>query len=136
MIHRNLAISLGFAGAYLGGAFALKAAERAGFIPHDAASHALQVFNGLILAVYANALPKKLGTFRDPMAAMRWEKVARVSGWAFMLGGVGFAVTSLLPVPFEVPIALLGSATAYVLGYSAWAFMECDPRRGQPTQGA
>ena len=32
MIHRNLAVTLGFTGAYLGGAFALKAAEHAGFI--------------------------------------------------------------------------------------------------------
>ncbi|HEX3363505.1 hypothetical protein [Phenylobacterium sp.] len=132
MIHRNLAISLGFAGAYIGGAFALKAAERAGFIPHGAGGQALQVFNGLTLAVYGNFLPKRLGNFRNPASAMRMEQVLRVSGWAFMLGGLGFAVTSLLPVPFTVPIAVLSAATAYVLGYSAWAFMEHGPRKGEP----
>ena len=132
MIHRNLAVTLGFTGAYLGGAFALKAAEHAGLIPHGAGGQALQVFNGLAVAVYGNYLPKQLGRFRDPMSAMRWEKVTRVSGWAFTLGGLAFAVTSVLPVPFEVPIALLGSATAYVLGYSTWAFMEHGPRECEP----
>ena len=45
---------------------------------------------------------------------------------------MGFALTSLLPLPFEVPIAVLGSATAYVLGYSVWAFMVTDKRSGGP----
>jgi hypothetical protein len=94
---------------------------------------ALQVFSGLVLAVYANFLPKTLGTFREPMSAMRMEAVLRVSGWAFMLGGLGYALTSLLPLPDTVPIALLGTATAYVLGYSAWAYLEHGPRKGSPT---
>lgn len=132
LIHRNLAFSLAAAGLYLGGAFALKAAERAGYLPHDVAPRALQVFNGLALAVYANALPKRLGSFRNPAQAVRMEQVLRVGGWAFTLGGLGFAVTSLLPVPDTLPIALLSAATAYVLGYSAWAFMECEPREGEP----
>lgn len=129
MIHRNLAISLATAGTYIAGALALKAAERAGLLAHDIAPRALQVFSGLILAVYANFLPKTLGTFRDPMSAMRMESVMRVSGWAYMLGGLAFAVTSLPPLPEAVPIAALGTATAYALGYAAWAFMEHD-RRG------
>ena len=58
------------------------------------------------------------------------QAVLRVSGWAFMLGGLAFAITSLLPLPSEVPLAVLGSATAYVLGYSVWAFMVTDKRKG------
>lgn len=133
MIHRNLAIALVTAGTYIGGAFALKAAEKAGVLPPDAAGRALQVFSGLTLAVYANFLPKTLGTYRDPASAQRMEQVLRVSGWAYMLGGLAFAATSLLPRPDAVPIALLGTATAYVLGYSVWAFMEHTPGKGRPT---
>ena len=129
MIHRNTKVALVTAGVYLAGAYALKRAEVSGLLPHGTGVRALQVFSGLVLAVYANFLPKTLGTFRDPMSAMRMEQVLRASGWAFMLGGLGFAVTSLLPLPEEVPIAVLGAATAYVLGYSAWAFME--PTRGK-----
>jgi hypothetical protein len=133
MIHRNTAIALVTAGAYIGGALALKAMEKSGWFSHDTAVRALQVFSGLALAVYANFLPKTLGTFRDLISAQRMEQVLRVSGWAFMIGGVGYALTSLLPLPDAVPTAILGTATAYVLGYTAWAFMEHGPRKGAPT---
>ena len=132
-IHRNLAASLIAAGLYLAGALALKGVERAGYVPHDTAVRAFEVFNGLALAVYANFLPKTLGTFRNPMAAMRMQAVMRVNGWAFVLGGLGYALVSLLPLPDTVGLALLGGATAYVLGYSAWAFMECDREERRPT---
>ena len=128
-IHRNLATALIAAGGYIAGAFALKLAERAGYISHDVAVRALQVFNGLALAVYANFLPKSIGKFRNVAMAMCMEQILRVSGRAFMLGGLAFAVTSALPLPYTVPIALLGTATAYVLGYSVWAFMIEAPRR-------
>ena len=39
-------------------------------------------------------------------------------------------MTSLLPLPDAIPLAVLGTATAYVLGYSAWAFMEHGPGEG------
>jgi len=130
MIHRNLAVALVSAGTYIGGALALKAAEKAGLMPHDTAIRAFEVLSGLALAVYANFLPKSIGRFRDPASAMCMQSVLRVSGWAYMLGGLAFAVTSLLPVPDAVPAILLGTATAYVLGYSTWAFMVRSPSSG------
>lgn len=133
MIHRNLAIALVTAGTFIGGAFAFRIAEHAGLMSHEVAVRALQVFSGLALAVYANFLPKTLGTYRDPDSAKRMEQVLRVGGWAFTLGGLAFAVTAFLPLPDAVPIALLGSATAYVLGYSAWAFMEPSSYGRRPT---
>ena len=130
MIHRNLATALIAAGGYIGGALALKAAEKAGLIPHDLVLRGFCVFSGLALAVYANFLPKSIGTFRDPVSAMCMQSVLRVSGWAYMLGGLAFAVTNLLQVPYPIPAILLLVATAYVLGYSAWAFMERSPSSG------
>jgi hypothetical protein len=132
MIHRNLATALIAAGTYIGGAFALKVAERAGYLSHDTAIRAIAVFTGLALAVYANFMPKKIGSFRNPASAIRMEQVLRVSGWAYMLGGLAYAIASLLPLPDDVPVALLGTATAYVLGYTIWAFMEHGPRKGGP----
>jgi hypothetical protein len=132
MIHRNLRTALIAAGGYIAGALALTLAEKAGYLSHDTAARALQVFNGLALAVYANFLPKTLGNFRNPAQALCMEQVLRVSGWAFMLGGLGFAVASLLPLRVEVPITLLGSATAYVLGYSIWAFCVRWPSNRDP----
>jgi len=129
-IHRNLATALIAAGGYIAGALLLKLVEKGGYISHDAAVRALAVFNGLALATYANFLPKSIGKFKDPASALCMESVLRVSGWAFMLGGLAFAITSLLPVPDTVPLALLATATAYVLGYSIWAFMGPARRKG------
>jgi hypothetical protein len=128
MIHRNLAIALISAGGYIAGALALKIAEKTGLLSHAGTLQAFQVFSGLALAVYANFLPKTLGTFRNPESAMRMEAVLRVSGWVYMLGGLAYALTSLLPLPEAVPIACLGSATAYALGYAVFAFSPW-PRR-------
>ena len=132
-IHRNLAVALITAGTYLGGAMAVKAAEHAGLFTHDVGVRAYGVFTGLVLAAYGNALPKTVGTFRTPMAAMRMQAVLRVGGWAFTLGGLAYAVASLLPVPTDVGPVLLAVATAYVMGYSGWAFMECDRGKSRPT---
>jgi hypothetical protein len=133
-IHRNSAVALIAAGGYIAGAFALKFAEKAGYLSHDTAVRALPVFNGLAIAIYGNFLPKTVGRVRNPAQAIRMQAALRASGWAFMLGGAGYAVANLLPLPFEVSIAILSSATAYVLGYSAWAFMETDKHKGGPAQ--
>jgi hypothetical protein len=127
MINRNLAVSAIAAASYVAGALALKAAEKAGYLSHDTVVRTLAVFTGLGLAVYGNFLPKSLNTaqLRNPMVAMRMQSVQRVSGWAFTLGGLGYALTSLLPLPMSVSLAVLGSATAYVLGYFFWTVMEC-----------
>ena len=129
MIHRNLAVTLGWAGGYAAGVVALQAAEAAGFLPHD--GRPVAVFTGIILALYANYLPKALGKLGDAETAMRWQSVLRVSAWGYTVGGLAFAVTSLLPLPEAVPLSIIGAATAYVLGYSAWAFME-RPSGSQP----
>lgn len=131
---KNLTTALVAAGGYILGALALKAAERAGYMSHDTAVRALQVFTGVALAVYGNFLPKTPGRVRNPAQAIRMQAALRASGWAFMLGGAGYALANLLPVPFEVSIAILGSATAYVLGYCAWAFMETDKPKGGSAQ--
>lgn len=131
MIHKNLAIALVAAGTYIGGALALKAAEHAGLLSHEVTVRAVGVFSGLQLAIYANFLPKTAGNIPNPVTAACMQSVLRVSGWAYTLGGLAFAVANLLLVPYPVPAVLLGVATAYALGYSAWAFMERPP--GKPT---
>ncbi|WP_394760515.1 hypothetical protein [Phenylobacterium sp.] len=127
MIARRLTQSLIAAAVLLAAALGLKFAERGGLVSHDMALRAVQALIGLGLAVYANVMPKRLGRFRNPAAAQRAQAALRTGGWAFTLGGLGYAVTSLLPVPDLVPVILLSTATAYVLGYAAWAFATCPP---------
>jgi hypothetical protein len=131
--NRKLVIALAIAGSYIAASLALKAAEKAGFASHEVVGRALGVITGLGLAVYANFMPKMLGAFRSRDSAMRMEQMLRVGGWVFMLGGLGYALAYLLPVPYTVAIAVLGSATAYMLGYSLWAVMEHSGRKGGPS---
>ena len=130
-MHRNSAIALVAAGSYIAGVFAIKLAERAGHLPPETAARAAQVFSGVALAVYSNVIPKSIGKFRSPMAALRMQQVLRRCGWVFTVAGLAFAITSLLPLPDAVPYAILSAATAYVLGYSGRAFMECSARNSR-----
>ena len=127
MIARHLPQAMIAAGLFLAAAWGLKLAERGGLINHEMALRSVQALIGLGLAVYANFIPKRLGAFRNPAAARRAQSALRTGGWAFMLGGLGYAVTSMLPVPDLVPVILLSTATAYVLGYAIWAFATCPP---------
>lgn len=125
MIARRLTQALIAAGVFMAASRGLKLAEHGGLMSHEMALRWFQALIGLALAVYANFIPKNLGTFRNPAAAQRAQSALRTGGWAFMLGGLGYAVTSVLPVPDVVPMILLSTGTAYVLGYTAWAFATC-----------
>jgi len=128
-MQRKQAMALVLAAGYIAAALALKLAEKAGYLPHGAAVRALQALTGVSLAVYANFLPKRIQAIREPMMAMRMQSVLRVSGWAFMLGGLGYAAASLLPFADAIGLAVLSAATAYVLGYTGWAYVECSIAR-------
>lgn len=136
MINRTIGVTLVAAVGYLAFALALKAAEKAGYLSHDAVVRAVAVLTGLGLAIYANFLPKdirSIGTIRNPVVAMRLQSVRRVCGWAFTLGGLAYALTSLAPLPDTVPLVLLGGTFAYALGYTGWAIMECRSIEKRPT---
>ena len=130
MIARSLTRALIAAGLFLAASWGLKLAERAGLMSHEMVLRWFQALIGLGLAVYANVIPKSLGTFRNPAAAQRAQAALRTAGWAFTFGGLGYAVASVLPVPDIVPVILLSTATAYVLGYAVWAIASCPPAKG------
>ncbi len=131
---RRVLQSLAVSAAFIAFAVALKVAQRRGLIDQETSVKALQVLMGLMLAAYANFIPKSLGTFRNPAAAERMQAALRTGGIAFVLGGLGYAVTSALPVPSHLPLIFLGTATAYVLGYSIWAFATCPRSEGSAPQ--
>ena len=133
---KRLTLSLAAAGLIVAAAVGLKMAEKQGLMTHDTAVRALQVLIGLTLAVYANFLPKSLKAFRDPAAALRAQASLRAAGWAFTLGGLGYAAAAALPLPDVAPMAILGTATAYVLGYTVWAVVTCPAAQdGSARQG-
>ncbi len=121
---RDIFIALVLSAGYLAVAFGLEYAVHANVVGAQVAVRATQVIVGLALVTYANFMPKMLGDFRSPARAIWMQSVLRTGGRAFMIGGLGYAIASALPVPAVVAIAILGTATAYVLGYIVLA---CSP---------
>jgi hypothetical protein len=88
-------------------------------LSHDLGQRLLGVTMGLVVAFYANAVPKAL----SPLILMRCDPAAeqamrRFTGWCLALGGAAYAVTWLIaPVPIAkiVATSLLGAALLLVV---------------------
>jgi hypothetical protein len=133
MIAKPLIASLAVAGVMLAVAAGLKYSESIGFIGHDLKVRGVQVVIGLMLAGYANFMPKSLGSPRGSMEAARWAQSAlRVGGWSFTIAGLGYALMWAL-APLDVAdvmsMLLVVSAMVATLGYAVRAFMACRQQR-------
>jgi hypothetical protein len=128
----RLVPAIALAAFIIGAALALGYAENAGWIGDDMAKRTMQVLIGLMLAAYANLMPKQLGrprgTARAEAAA---QSVLRVGGWSLTLASLVYAgLWAFAPLDLAniASMIVLGGATAFMLGYSVWTFMTC--RRG------
>jgi hypothetical protein len=133
MIAKPLIVSLAAAGVMLAVAAGLKYAESAGMIGHDTSVRTVQVVIGLMLAGYANFMPKSLGSPLGSPEAARWAQSAlRVGGWAFAIAGLGYALMwglAPLKIADDMSILIVVSAMVATLGYAVRAFMACRQQR-------
>lgn len=110
---KPIAIALIGAGVLLALTFALK---RNGVD----ATRTMEIIIGLGLGFYANFIPKNVAAAHGP----RTQAALRLSGYAFMLAGLGFAAAwAFLPLAaaFPLSMAVVGSALAVSLSYTVWA---------------
>lgn len=105
------------AGATLAVSVVAVALRKAGVIDKDASTRIAMMMIGLVIAWQSNATPKAA-----PLASARRRALDRVSGWAFVLSGLGYtAIWAFAPMasaPFlsMVPIATAGlTVLAYCL---------------------
>ena len=121
--------ALGLAALILGTAAAMKYAQSQGLIDADIADRVMQVVVGLVLAAYANLMPKQLGRPRGSTAAEAVaQSVRRVGGLAMSLGGLAWAaIWAFAPMSLTTPlgIAAVASATVITLSYGLWAWRRC-----------
>lgn len=126
---KRLGWAIALAGFILGSAFALRYAEAAGMIGADGARRAMQVLIGLMLAGYANLMPKQLGRPRGtPRAEAAAQAVLRVGGWSLTLAGVAYAglwAFAPLNVADIAGMAVVAAATLLAVGYTVWSFATC-----------
>jgi hypothetical protein len=129
MTARPLVVSLAAAGLLLAAAAGLKYAESIGLIGRDMSARTIQVIIGLMLAAYANFMPKSLGSPRGSTEAARWAQSAlRVGGWSFAIAGLGYALMwALAPLDIAdvISMAIVMSAMVATLGYTVRAYVAC-----------
>jgi len=89
---KRTSVALVVAVLFLGSAVALKYAQGVSLIEPDTARRTIQVMVGLILAAYANLMPKDVGRWRSStLAAARAQSALRVGGWSMTLAGLIYA---------------------------------------------
>jgi hypothetical protein len=103
----------------------------------NVADRAMQVGIGLVLAAYANVMPKEIGRWPTSLrAATSSQSVLRVAGWSLTLAGLGYAgLWAFAPLAFADVAAtiVLATATLIAVGYGAWAFFSCRSSARRPS---
>lgn len=129
MILKRTSVSLALAVFILAASAALSYAQDLGSISPDAARRAMQVMIGLILAAYANLMPKDVGPWRaSARAAARSQSALRVGGWSLTLAGLGYAgLWAVAPIAFAdvASMVIVAVATLVTVGYGVRAFASC-----------
>jgi hypothetical protein len=133
MILKRTSIAIVVAVVFLGSAAALKYAASVELIGPDTARRVVQVMAGLMLAAYANLMPKDIGRWRaSAVAAARTQSALRVSGWAMTLAGLVYAgLWAFAPLGFAdvASMVVVASAMLITMGYGGRALLACRSKR-------
>lgn len=124
MASKPLMTGLAVAVVLLAAAAALKIGQHAGIIDRNTVESAFQALMGLMVAFYGNLIPKNLGRSRGVEHDRRMQPVLRVSGWAFTLAGLAYAVLAFVQ-PREVADAAGMFAIASALAITLVAAFRC-----------
>jgi hypothetical protein len=113
----------------LGMAAGLKYAQSLALVGPEAAKRTLQVTIGLMLAAYANLMPKDLGPWRASARAMATSQSAlRVGGWSMTLAGLVYAgLWAFAPLAFAdvASMVVVASAMVITMGYAGRTLLAC-----------
>jgi hypothetical protein len=102
----------------IGAALASVAAASLGWISFDMSLRLTMAVIGLVLVYQANLVPKSAAG-----RSAGYQAVKRVTGWALVFGGLGYAAAWLF-APIEaaalVSMATVIAAIAYIFAYRRW----------------
>jgi len=97
----NIARDLALAGLLIGLSLLAALARPLGLVENpDTGLRLVNIFIGLVLARYGNVVPRQLVRYEpDSDRPARRQACLRFCGWAFALGGLGYAaIWALLPI--------------------------------------
>lgn len=133
MILKRTSIAVVVAVLFLASAAALKYGQSAELISPEGARRTTQVMVGLLLAAYANLMPKDVGRWRaSALAAARTQAALRVGGWSMTLAGLAYAglwTFAPLGVADVASIVVVVTAMLITMGYGGRALLTCRSRR-------
>ena len=116
MISKPIQAGLVWAGALIGSAVLLKAAQTNHLIGIDAVTRGYQAVLGLTIAVYANFMTKEPAKIPPTERGGRMQAARRVTAWAMLVAGLIYATVSLLvPHPYDLYLAMGAIGTAVVV---------------------
>jgi hypothetical protein len=133
---KEISFSLIVAGLMIAVAAGLKFANSLELIDQETVKRGAQMMFGLMLAGYANVMPKQLkGPIRSTEAARRSLAAVRFGGWSFTLAGLGYAATwafAPISVADEVATGMVALAMVIVLSYAGRTLLACRRARQSP----
>ena len=107
----------------------LKYAQAENAISPEVTRRSMQVLFGLMLAAYANVMPKDIGNWQaSSRAVARSQSALRVGGWSLTLAGLAYAglwAFAPLAVADVAAMAIVASALLITMGYGARTAMVC-----------
>ena len=133
MMLKRMSMAIAVAILFLGTAAAVAYAQSLDLIGPDAAKRTIQVMSGLILAAYANLMPKDVGRWQaSAVAVARAQSALRVGGWSMTLAGLAYAglwAFAPLGVANIASMVVVASAMLITMGFGGWTLLACRSKR-------
>ncbi len=128
-VNKRLVYSLALAAVILATSAMLTYAQSLDLVGPDVARRTMQILIGLVLAGYANLMPKDIGRMRGTVqAAARSQSALRVGGWSLALAGLGYAgVWAFAPIEVadSASTAIVVAAMLVTLAYGGRTLLAC-----------
>lgn len=135
MMRSRISLSIALGLLILATSAGLKYAEHLHLIEPHTVRQLVQVMIGLMLAGYANMMPKNLGSWpASPMAVARAQSALRVGGWSLTVAGLVYAgLWAFAPPDVATTVSVVVVATALVvtLGFAGWTLQACRTRKSE-----
>jgi hypothetical protein len=118
MTTNRITSSLALAGLLIAVSVGLAYLRRLGVVGAEAPARGAMVLTGILLAVYGNLIPKSVSRL-----SAKGESLERVTGWATVLSGVGYAaIWAFAPIEIAAVASMIAVLIGFVsvVGYCVW----------------
>ena len=118
MTTNRMTSSLALAGFLIAVSIGLVYLRRLGVVGAEMPARGAMVLTGILLAVYGNVIPKSASRL-----SAKGESLERVTGWATVLAGIGYAaIWAFAPIQIAAVASMVAVLLGFVcvVGYCMW----------------